>query len=139
MPLELPPNRDLTTPWELGFNDRGLGHGDYGLLRQDGSLILGGLDPDLAKHLLEVHNASPLVHEDGLTLDELRGKVLKGCAELKTLLGKRHVNTEAEEDRKTRDGWEVHRVQETTPEETNPATLRNRLTWLENSITEYKP
>ena len=42
--------------WVLGWNDRGLGHGDYGLM-VDGEVFLGPIaNYDLAEHIIRLHN-----------------------------------------------------------------------------------
>jgi len=49
----------LKQKWALAFNDRGLGHGDYGIVAQNNDeLIIGGLTQELALHLIELHNKS---------------------------------------------------------------------------------
>jgi hypothetical protein len=58
---------DLKQKWTLGFNDRGHGHGDYGVIvappeEHDpevlhfGEVIVEQLDKELADHLIKLHN-----------------------------------------------------------------------------------
>jgi len=43
--------------WAVGFHDRGLGHGDYGVVvKSSNELIFGRVDKELAFHLVEIHN-----------------------------------------------------------------------------------
>lgn len=54
----------LTAKWALGFRDRGLGHGDYGvIIEASGELLLPDVTRDVAQHIIDLHNAS-LVHEN---------------------------------------------------------------------------
>lgn len=46
----------ITKPWTLGWRDRGLGHGDYGIM-VGGKLMIGDLAcGDLAEHIIDLHN-----------------------------------------------------------------------------------
>ena len=65
---------DLKKKWALGFNDRGMGRGDYGVIeeppedeqtdRTDAvlmeiivpALIIPQLDREVAEHIIELHN-----------------------------------------------------------------------------------
>lgn len=51
--------RILRCKWAIGFRDRGLGHGDYGIvLARSNELVLECPNRAMAEHLIEVHNAS---------------------------------------------------------------------------------
>jgi len=43
-------------PWALGFNNRFMGHGDYGIMTSKGELLIPNIDLKLAKHIIKVHN-----------------------------------------------------------------------------------
>lgn len=58
---------DLKKKWALGFNDRGHGRGDYGVIEQppEGNdpdlgvpttLVLERLDRELCEHIIKLHN-----------------------------------------------------------------------------------
>ena len=58
---------DLKQKWALGFSDRGLGRGDYGIIEElpEGNdedlgvpttLVIERLDRELAEHIIELHN-----------------------------------------------------------------------------------
>ncbi len=49
---------DIALKWELGFHDRFLGHGDYGIITAKGKLLIPALDKQLAEHIVGVHNGS---------------------------------------------------------------------------------
>ena len=42
--------------WTVGFNDRGLGHGDFGVITTKGDFVVGPCSHALAGHIVEVHN-----------------------------------------------------------------------------------
>jgi hypothetical protein len=45
--------------WALGFNDRGLGHGDFGIIIDGTSeVVVAPLDSIYARHIISLHNAS---------------------------------------------------------------------------------
>ena len=60
------PEDIITSKWAIGFHDRGLGHGDYGVIvaqteeeieRCDApTLVLPKLSRELAEHIVEAHN-----------------------------------------------------------------------------------
>ena len=77
---EAPFKELITQKWGVGFNDRGMGHGDYGIVVDTPEitdeefdkmteeeitksnvppvLVIGPLDKIVAEHIVEVHNAS---------------------------------------------------------------------------------
>lgn len=47
----------IESEWALGFNDRGMGHGDYGIIVKDTEkLVIGTIDRELAEHIINLHN-----------------------------------------------------------------------------------
>ena len=44
-------------PWALAYRDRGLGHGDYGVMDANGVLVVGSLDPEIAELIVTAVNA----------------------------------------------------------------------------------
>ena len=50
--------RILTEKWALGWNDRGHGHGDYGVINKSEDLVIGKIPLELAEHLVELHNSA---------------------------------------------------------------------------------
>ena len=48
----LPPH-----PWALGYADRGMGHGSYGVLDAYGDLIVGALSREVAEHIVAAVNS----------------------------------------------------------------------------------
>ncbi len=49
---------DIGLKWELGFHDRFMGHGDYGIITGKGKLLVPAIDKELAEHIIKVHNDS---------------------------------------------------------------------------------
>lgn len=58
----------LLVRWEVGFNDRGMGHGDFAVITEDGLRIVECPNKEFAEHIVELHNRttacipSTLVH-----------------------------------------------------------------------------
>jgi hypothetical protein len=48
----------LQTPWAVGFRDRGMGHGDYGVVTEDDALVCPCDSKEVAEHICELHNAT---------------------------------------------------------------------------------
>jgi len=46
----------LDVRWKLGFKDRGMGHGDFGVITTSGRLVVGCPSREVAEHLIEAHN-----------------------------------------------------------------------------------
>ena len=46
----------LKSEWILGFKDRGLGHGDYGVVTSDQTLIVECPNIVVAQHIVDLHN-----------------------------------------------------------------------------------
>jgi len=44
--------------WTLGFHDRFMGHGDYGIITEKGELVVSLVDRELAEHIIRMHNDS---------------------------------------------------------------------------------
>ena len=42
--------------WAVGFRDRGLGHGDFGIVTASNEVVVKCSDQGLAEHLVYVHN-----------------------------------------------------------------------------------
>jgi hypothetical protein len=55
-PYDVKIARHLASVWKVGFNDRGLGHGDFGVITEQGDLVIPDLDQQIAEHLVELHN-----------------------------------------------------------------------------------
>jgi hypothetical protein len=51
-------NDVLAGPWELGWRDRGMGHGDYGVMDDKGNLICLDIPKEIAQHIIDLHNVS---------------------------------------------------------------------------------
>ena len=43
-------------PWQLGFSDRGHGHGDFGIIDRFGDLVVGKLDKETAELIIKAVN-----------------------------------------------------------------------------------
>jgi hypothetical protein len=51
--------RLIQSKWQLGFRDRGHGHGDFGIVTENGELVAEmEWRQSLAAHIIEVHNKS---------------------------------------------------------------------------------
>ena len=51
----------LSAKWALGFHDRGLGHGDFAIIKEGSNdLIFGPLDRSIAEHVIDAHNKKAL-------------------------------------------------------------------------------
>ena len=48
--------RILAAKWQVRFRDRGMGHGDFGVTTEDGTLIVGPTSQEIAQHIVELHN-----------------------------------------------------------------------------------
>ncbi len=46
----------IEAKWTVGFRDRGLGHGDFGVITSKGEFVVGPCSHELAGHIAEVHN-----------------------------------------------------------------------------------
>jgi hypothetical protein len=46
----------IEAKWMVGFKDRGLGHGDFGVITAKGEFIVGPCSHEIAGHIVEVHN-----------------------------------------------------------------------------------
>ena len=51
----------LLPDWALAFRDRGMGHGDFGVVvkDKDDKLVLECPSREVAEHIVEIHNATP--------------------------------------------------------------------------------
>lgn len=48
----------IAAKWALGFNDRGHGNGDYGIiLEESGELVIANCGREVAEHIIQLHNA----------------------------------------------------------------------------------
>jgi len=48
----------MDTKWEVGFKDRGLGHGDFGVINTKGALIVEAPSFEIAEHIVNAHNST---------------------------------------------------------------------------------
>ena len=49
----------LSCVWTIGFNDRGMGRGDFAVItKKTGELVVECSSHELAAHIVEVHNAT---------------------------------------------------------------------------------
>jgi len=46
----------ITSEWSLGFKDRGFGHGDFGVVTSDQSLVVECPNIVVAEHIINLHN-----------------------------------------------------------------------------------
>ncbi len=49
--------RLLHCRWEVAFKDRGMGHGDFGVMTETGELVVECPSRDIAGHIVSIHNA----------------------------------------------------------------------------------
>lgn len=54
---ELEQEKILSSEWAVGFHDRGMGAGSFGVIVKD-VLIIGPISKGLADHLVNLHNES---------------------------------------------------------------------------------
>ena len=86
----------LTSKWAVGFHDRGLGHGDFGVIvEQTDEVLVPKISRELAEHLVEAHNRAidPQVHT--ITADQLK-KLISDLSEREELLRHEHQALEAD-------------------------------------------
>lgn len=49
----------LSSVWDIGFRDRGLGHGDFGVIvKKTGEIVVECPNHAIAGHIVELHNNS---------------------------------------------------------------------------------
>ena len=50
----------LTKPWSVGWHDRGMGHGDYGIVVKDTNELIAGPFSyiEVPEHIVDLHNKS---------------------------------------------------------------------------------
>jgi len=47
----------LNSEWIVGFQDRGMGHGNFGIItKKKGLLITQEIPKEIAEHIVEIHN-----------------------------------------------------------------------------------
>jgi hypothetical protein len=46
----------LKIKWNLGFKDRGMGHGDFAVLTDKAELVAKCLSKEIAEHIIELHS-----------------------------------------------------------------------------------
>ena len=46
----------ITLEWTLGFKDRGIGHGDFGVVTSEGTLVVECPNIVVAEHIINLHN-----------------------------------------------------------------------------------
>ena len=60
----------LLVRWSIGFQDRGMAHGDYAVITEDGLTIVKCPGKAFAEHIVELHNATipkPMYISIGIT------------------------------------------------------------------------
>ena len=70
----------LKKVWNLGFKDRGLGHGDYVVLCGTELIIECG-SKNLAEHIINLHNRSLIENEVELAKDVIKPVIMEIIAE----------------------------------------------------------
>ena len=68
-------NDIIKTKWELGYYDRGMGRGSFGILAENTKIvIIPELNKELAEHIINSHNESltkqPVCHKIDKELKE---------------------------------------------------------------------
>lgn len=54
--LEAEQKKIIEAKWMVGFKDRGLGHGDFGVITAKGEFVVGPCSHEVAEHIVKVHN-----------------------------------------------------------------------------------
>lgn len=60
--------KTLQQRWFLGWNDRGLGYGEYSIITGNDELIIGDIaSGDLSQHIIDLHNTHLLRIDNNAT------------------------------------------------------------------------
>ncbi len=67
----------ITSKWAVGFHDRGLGHGDYGVIvEQTEEVVVPSISKEMAEHLVEAHNRTITGEWDLLDIIKYAARVM---------------------------------------------------------------